>query len=275
MPQKTLLITGCSSGIGKRCAEMMRERGWRVFATARKAEDVQQLEAAGFESTRLDLNDSESIRTAVTYILEQTGGTLDALFNNGAYGQPAATEDLNRDALRKIFETNLFGTVELTNLIIPVMRKQGHGRIVQNSSVLGFVALRYRGAYNASKYALEGITDTMRLELCGTGIHLSLIQPGPIESQFRMNAYRAFKANIDTTHSVHRENYAALEKKLQTEGAVVPFTLPADAVGKKLIHALESPRPKVRYPVTFPTYLFALLKRILPARWLDLVLLKI
>ncbi len=272
--QKTILITGCSSGIGLCCAETLQARGWRVFATARKTADVEQLQSQGLESLQLDLDDSYSIQQAVTEILQRTGGTLDALFNNGAYGQPGAVEDLSRDTLRKQFETNLFGTAELMNHMIPVMRKQGHGRIVQNSSVLGFVAMPYRGAYNASKFALEGLTDTLRLELKGTNIHLSLIQPGPIESKFRSNAFAAFEANIDPTNSPHRENYEAMEARLKKEGPAAPFTLPGDAVADKLVHALESPRPKVRYPVTFPTYLFAWLKRLLPDRWQDAILLK-
>ncbi len=271
---KTILITGCSSGIGLRCAEILKERNWRVFATARKQCDVEQLQSHGFESLQLDLNHSESIQNAVTNILEQTDGTLDALFNNGAYGQPGAVEDLSRDTLRKQFETNLFGTTELMNSIIPVMRRQGYGRIVQNSSVLGFVAMPYRGAYNASKFALEGLTDTLRLELKGSNIHISLIQPGPIESRFRSNAFRAFKENINPAHSPHRANYKAMEARLKKKGPAAPFTLPADAVAEKLIHALESPHPKVRYPVTFPTHLFAWLKRLLPDRWLDKLLIK-
>lgn len=272
--QKTILITGCSSGIGLRCAEILQERGWHVFATARKPEDVERLTAQGLESLQLDLDDSSSIHAALHTILEQTNGTLDALFNNGAYGQPGAVEDLSRETLRKQFETNLFGTTELINAVIPVMRRQGHGRIVQNSSVLGFVTMPYRGAYNASKFALEGITDTLRLELKGTNIHLSLIQPGPIESKFRANAFAAFKANIDPTDSPHRANYEAMEARLKKEGPAAPFTLPADAVAAKLIHALESRRPRVRYPVTFPTWLFATLKRILPDHWLDGLLIR-
>jgi len=269
---KTILITGCSSGIGLRCAEILKERGWRVFASARKAVDVSRLEEQGFESLQLDLDDSNSIQSAVAALLDQTEGRLDALFNNGAYGQPGAVEDLTRDTLRKQFETNLFGTAELINAVLPVMRQQGHGRIVQNSSVLGFVVMPYRGAYNASKFALEGLTDTLRLELRGTNIHLSLIQPGPIESKFRTNAFRAFKENIDPTHSPHRANYEAMEARLKKKGPAAPFTLPASSVAAKLIHALESQHPRARYRVTFPTDLFAFLRWLLPTRWLDRIL---
>ena len=275
MPDKSILITGCSSGIGLCVAEGLKDRGYRVFATARRERDVEKLTADGFESLQLDLADSASIRAAVNETLSRTGGTLDALFNNGAYGQPGAVEDLSREVLRTQFETNLFGWHELTNLVLPVMRRQGHGRIIQNSSVLGFVALRYRGAYNASKYALEGLSDTLRLELAGTNIHVSLVEPGPVTSRFRENAFRAYKENIDPTHSAHREKYLAMETRLQTQGPVVPFTLPPGAVLKKVIHALESKRPRARYYVTFPTYLFGTLKRLLSTRALDRLLNKV
>jgi NAD(P)-dependent dehydrogenase (short-subunit alcohol dehydrogenase family) len=275
MLKKSILITGCSSGIGLCVARGLKSRGYRVFATARKARDVQQLANDGFESLQLDLDYSASIKTAVDEILARTGGTLYALFNNGAYGQPGAVEDLSREVLRAQFETNLFGCHELTNRVLPVMRRQGHGRIIQNSSVLGFVALRYRGAYNASKYALEGLTDTLRLELAGTDIHVSLVEPGPVTSRFRENAFRAYQENIDPDNSVHRDKYLAMEARLQTKGPVVPFTLPPEAVLKKVIHALESRRPRARYYVTFPTWLFGTLKRLLSTRLLDRALNKV
>ncbi len=272
---KTILITGCSTGIGYSAAVLLKNRGHHVIATARKSADVARLKQEGFTALQLDLADSQSIQLAVNQALDLTGGTLDALFNNGAFGQPGAVEDLTRDVLRHQFETNLFGTHELTNLLIPVMRKQGHGRIIYNSSVLGLVAMRYRGAYNASKFALEGLADTLRLELYGTNIHVSLIEPGPILSNFRENSYALYKKNIDPAHSFHQEAYQAMEDRLQKEGAAVPFTLPAKAVVDKVIHALESKKPKIRYYVTFPTYLFAVLKRILPISWLDALLRKV
>jgi NAD(P)-dependent dehydrogenase (short-subunit alcohol dehydrogenase family) len=274
-PAKTILITGCSSGIGLCCAQGLRERGYRVFATARKSEDVAKLRALGFEAYPLDLTDSASIRAAVEQVLEATGGELYALFNNGAYGQPGAVEDLRREVLREQFETNLFGTHELTNLVIPVMRRQGYGRIVQNSSVLGFAAMAFRGAYNASKYALEGLSDTLRLELRGSGVYVSLIEPGPILSRFRDNSLAAYKRTINPETSFHREKYRAIVARLEKEGPAVPFTLGPEAVLEKLIPALEARRPKARYYVTFPTHLFGFLKRILPDRALDWVLGKI
>jgi NAD(P)-dependent dehydrogenase (short-subunit alcohol dehydrogenase family) len=233
---------------------------------------VEKLKANGLESLILDLNDSVSIHRTVEEILQRTGGTLDALFNNGAYGQPGAVEDLSREVLREQFETNLFGTQELTNLIIPVMRRQGYGRIIQNSSLLGLVAIPYRGAYNASKFALEGLSDTLRLELAGTGIHVCIIEPGPIASRFRANAFAAYKRNIRKETSVHREQYEAMEKRLIKAGPAVPFTLPPEAVLKRIIHALETPRPRIRYSVTMPTYMLAVLRRILPYRLLDWII---
>lgn len=268
----TVLITGCSSGIGLCVARGLRARGYRVFASARRAADVAGLEEAGLESVHLDLDDSASIAQAVEAVLELSGGRLYALFNNGAYGQPGALEDLSREALRRQFETNVFGWHELTNRVIPVMRRQGCGRIIYNSSVLGFVAMAYRGAYNASKYALEGLADTQRLELRGSGIHVSLIQPGPIESRFRANALQAFQAWVDAETSPHSDNYRAMLARLTKVGPAVPFTLPPEAVLDKVVHALESRSPRVRYRVTVPTHAFAVLKRLLPAAWLDRVL---
>ena len=269
MNQPSILITGCSSGIGYAVAHGLHERGYRVFATARKAADVERLLAEGLESVQLDLDDTQSLNDAVSEILGRTGNRLDAVFHNGAYSQPGAVEDLRRDVLRRQFETNLFGWHELNNLILPVMRAQGHGRIVFNSSILGFIALRFRGAYNASKHALEGLVDTQRLELRGTNIHLALIEPGPITSRIRENAWAAYRANIDPEASAFREEYRRVEARLQKQGAAMPFTLGPEAVLKRVIHALESPRPRDRYYVTFPTYLFAWLRRLLPRRVID------
>lgn len=269
---RSILITGCSSGIGYHAAHALKARGYRVFATARKADDVARLRDDGLESLRLDLTDSASIRDAVDDILAATGGTLYALFNNGGYGQPGAVEDLSRAMLRAQFETNVFGSIELTNAVLPIMRKQGCGRIVQNSSVLGFAALPFRGAYIASKFALEGFYDTLRLELAGTGIQVSLIEPGPIASRFRANAFAVYQRTIDVEHSVFRETYRAMERRLTKQGPAAPFTLGPEAVTEKLLHALESPRARPRYYVTFPTYLFGTLKRVLPTRALDWVL---
>ena len=246
MTKKAILITGCSTGIGHCVAKALHKRNYRVFATARKNEDVIKLLEDGLEdSLQLDLDDSQSIKNAVESVLQKTNGKLYALFNNGAYGQAGAVEDLTRETLRKNFETNLFGTHELTTLIIPVMRKQGYGRIIQNSSVLGFINLPYRGSYNATKHALEGLTDTLRLELRDTNIKISLIEPGPITSQFRANAFASYQQNIDKENSFHKKTYDAMERRLTKKGPAAPFTLPPEAVLKKVIHALESESPLI------------------------------
>jgi NAD(P)-dependent dehydrogenase (short-subunit alcohol dehydrogenase family) len=273
--QKTILITGASTGIGYEAAQALRIADYRVIASCRKITDVARLTAEGFECLQLDLSDSGSIQIAFKELMALTGGEIYALFNNGAYGQPGAIEDLPIDALRKQFDTNFFGWCELTRLILPVMIKQGYGRIIQNSSILGISAMPLRGAYNASKYAIEGISDTLRLELVGTGVFVSLIEPGPIRSEFRKNALTALLENIDTEQSRHRDIYAKAINRLSKAETNTPFTLEPAAVIKRLKHALESPRPQARYYVTFPTYLVGVMKRILPNHLLDKLLLKI
>ena len=274
MHQKSILITGCSTGIGHCLALGLHARGYRVFASVKQEKDVAALRAAGPESLVLDLRSSDSIRAAVDEVLARCGGRLYALINNGAYGQPGAVEDLSRATLRLQFETNVFGTQELTNLVLPAMRQHNEGRIVQISSLLGIVCLAYRGAYNASKFALEALSDTMRLELRGTNIHIALIEPGPIVSHFRANAFEAYKKYIDKTGSAHRDYYERVEKRLGGEKPL-PFTLPPEAVLEKVIYALEAHRPKLRYPVTVPSHLFTWLRRILPGRVLDAMLARV
>lgn len=274
MPTQSILITGCSSGIGLHAALTLSARGYQVFATARKPQDVAALQDKGLSAYLLDLTSTESITQTLAKVLEQTGGQLDFLFNNGAYGQPGALEDLPTQALKAQFESNVFGWHELTKQVIPVMRQQGHGRIIQCSSVLGFVSMAYRGAYNASKYAIEGLTDTLRLELKSANIAVILLQPGPINTQFRANALTAFQENIAIDTSVHKAQYHQQIERLTSEKSNAPFTLEPIDVTQALIHALESKRPKLRYRITTPTKLFALFKRLLPARWLDYLLAK-
>lgn len=274
MSNKTILITGCSSGIGLHAALTLSARGYQVFATARKEQDVVMLKEKGLSAYLLDVTKPESIEDTLAKVLEQTGGQLDFLFNNGAFGQPGALEDLSTEALKAQFETNVFGWHELTKQVIPVMRQQGYGRIIQCSSVLGFVSMAYRGAYNASKYAIEGLTDTLRLELKSANIDVVLLQPGPINTQFRANALAAFQDNIDVEASVHKTEYQQQIERLASEKSNAAFTLEPLDVTRALIHALESKRPKLRYRITTPTKLFAIFKRILPARLLDYLLAK-
>jgi NAD(P)-dependent dehydrogenase (short-subunit alcohol dehydrogenase family) len=272
--KKAVLITGCSTGIGYVTAKALHEKDYLVIASCRKKSDVQRLQQEGLTCIQLDLNDAESIKQGVQQALNLCDGKLYGLFNNGAYGQPGAVEDLPTEALRAQFETNLFGWHELVRQILPAMRHHQEGRIIQNSSVLGFAAMRYRGAYNASKFALEGLTDTLRLELHQTGIHVSLIEPGPIETQFRANAKDAFLKWIDITSSVHSKEYDKQLSRLAASDSSNQFVLPASACIAPLLHALESPNPKLRYRVTTPTKVFWILKRLLPSKLLDSILRK-
>jgi NAD(P)-dependent dehydrogenase (short-subunit alcohol dehydrogenase family) len=266
-----LLITGCSTGIGYFCAKELHKQGYNVLATCRYAKDVKRLEDEGLSAYQLDLRDSKSIKDAVAWAEELSGGKIDVLFNNGAYGQPGAVEDLSRTVLKEQFETNVFGTQELTNEVLPLMRKHGHGRVIYNSSILGFVSMSYRGAYNSSKYAIEVLCDTLRLELKGSGIDIVLIEPGPIRSDFRKNALKKFKSNIDIERSVHEKVYKKTLERLEGKENA-PFTLGEEAVYKVLIKAIESKNPKNRYRVTLPSKLFWFLKRVLSSRILDKIL---
>ncbi|RLJ40780.1 short-subunit dehydrogenase [Litoreibacter meonggei] len=270
MTRKSILITGCSSGIGYDAAHTLHNRGWRVFATCRKQEDCDRLSREGLESFVLDQSDTASMSAAIEETLTRTGGTLDALFNNAAFGFPAAVEDVPTDALRSIFETNLFGYHELTRQVIPVMRAQGHGRILNCSSVLGFVALKFRGAYNSTKFAMEGLTDTLRVEMRGSGINVILIQPGPITSKLRQNSIPHFEKWIDWRSSARKAEYEEkVLTRLYEDRGPDTFELPASAVSDKVWRALTDANPKARYKITTPTYLMAVLKRILPTRLVD------
>jgi len=269
---KSILITGCSTGIGLHLARELKKLGYRVFASARKQADVIELESEGFESLLLDLSSSDSINSAVSDLFQKTD-TLYALINNGAYGQVGALEDISRAAMEAQFQANFFGWHELTNLILPSMKKSNTGRLIYISSVLGFVALPFRGPYIASKFAIEGLVDTLRLELRHTNIKLSLVQPGPIESDFRKNAYLAFQKYVDFDKSDYQKDYERMIERLSASDNA-KFTLGAEAVLRPVQHALTSNSPKVRYRVTFPTKLFAILGRILPSGWLDKILTK-
>ncbi len=269
---KTILITGCSSGIGEATAQLFRLKGYRVIASARQIEDVERLAQQGFNSVQLDLNKLESITRGLESCLQLSGGRLDAVFHNGAYGQPGALEDLSGQALREQFETNLFGWHELTRLLIPIMRKQGFGRIIFNSSVLGLVCMPYRGAYNASKFAIEAYADTLRMELKHSGIAVVLIEPGPIDSRFREHAYQAFQRHVNPKISAHRDQYTQMIARLSKEGLSGYFTQGPETVAVKVLKAVESRRPRRRYYVTLPTYICAYLKRLLPTAALDQLL---
>jgi len=274
--KKSILITGCSSGIGYATAHYLHSNGYDVFATARKAEDVKRLRDEGLNAFELDVTDTASIEKALSAVLAQTGGTLYALFNNAGYGQPGALEDIPIEALREQFETNVIGLHEMTRRIIPLMRRQGYGRIIQHSSVLGLISLRFRGAYNASKYAIEGLCDTLRLELEGSNVHVVTMNTGPIRSSFRDNATEKFLQYVNIEESFFAKEYkeevlARREKKSESD----PFTKEPIEVIKKVLLVLEKPRPKPRYYVTAATHLLGSFKRILPTALLDKILLKV
>ena len=274
---KSILITGCSTGIGYDAAHTLHERGWQVVAACRQQRDCDSLQREGLTTVLLDYEDEISIKFALEQTLDHTGGKLDALFNNGAYAIPGPVEDLSRDALRAIFEANFFGYFDLINQLMPLFRKQGHGRIVQCSSLLGMTALRYRGAYNATKFALEGMTDTLRLELRSTNIKIILIEPGPIKTNFRKNAIKQFEKWVDWRNSEIRDHYEkTLLNKLQKVGTKKdPGELGPEAVTKTLIKAIENPNPAPRYFVTWPTRITSTLRRALPTRWSDAIFAKL
>ena len=270
--QQFVFVTGCSSGIGLDVVKTLKENGYKVLASCRKPYDVDKLLQQNIDCIELDLAESDSIQSAMQDI--RKFGELYALVNNGAFGVPGAVEDLSREALQYQFETNVFGTHELTRECLKLILPRNEGRIIQISSILGGLCLPFRGAYNASKYALEGLSDTLRLELSDTDIHVSLIQPGPITSEFRANALTNFKRFIDPDHSRFKQKYAGVEARL-TSTEPIPFTLPAAAVTDAVMHALEAKQPKIRYRVTRPTKVLLPLKRLLPDRWMDKVVQKV
>jgi len=268
MDRKPVLITGCSSGIGRCVAHTLHLRNYRVFACVRKPADIRELQSKGLETLQLDLTSAQQIDDAVATFLQRTNGKCFGLINNGAYGQPGAVEDLSRATLEKQFACNVFGTHQLTTLLLPAMRATGQGRIIQISSILGLVCLPFRGAYNASKYALEALTDTLRLELANSQIQVVLVEPGPIATRFRSNALAALRHDLKIQHSVHIKTYQSVLKRLSRIDNV-PFTLPPEAVSRAVIHALEDSNPHCRYRVTKPAKLLAILKRILPDKTMD------
>ncbi|MEL6227939.1 MAG: SDR family NAD(P)-dependent oxidoreductase [Pseudomonadota bacterium] len=268
MALETILITGASTGIGAAAARVMKDRGWRVFATARQPEDLARLTALGVDAIALELGDPNSVAACAETVLEKTNGTIDAVFNNAAYGVAGALEDVERSVLADQFNVNVIGTHDLTQRLIPAMRARGRGRIVNCSSVLGLVVGPYRGAYCASKFALEALSDAMRMELKGSGIDVVIIEPGPIRTNFVNRTLEVAKATLPLDTSVHRERYASMIQSFES-GGKQRWKLEPEAVVGKLIHAVESARPKTRYYVTVPTYAAASLKRVLPDRMLD------
>ena len=267
---KSVLVTGCSSGIGRATAEVLRSKGWKVFPTARKVADLDALRQAGFEAIKLDVASSESIAQAVDRVLAKNAGKLGAVVNNAGFGMPGAIEDLTRDAMRYQFEVNLFGLQELTNKLIPVFRKQGYGRIVNVSSVVGRLSLPFMGIYSASKFALEAVSDALRVELSQDRISVSLVEPGPIKTSFSTNCAGQGEERLDADGSKFGAAYKQYFAKRRNGGMSEDrFRLSPEAVAEKILHALESPHPKIRYCVTLPAYFGSWAARFVPSVVID------
>jgi len=265
----SILITGCSSGIGLETALYLKEKGYMVFATARQEKDVIKLKDLGFEAFYLDVLKKQTIKDTLKSILSITGGTLDVVFNNAGFGQPGAIEDLKTDILKEQFETNVFGLHEVTIQVLPIMKAQGYGKIIQHSSVLGLISLKFKGAYNASKYAIEGLTDTLRQELLNTSIQATVLNTGPVLSDFRNTAKQKTRDNIDIEHSRFKDDY---EKSLNSDKSTVPFTLEAISVAKVVENIIKSKDVKPRYYITKATYILGYLKRVVSTSVLDKIL---
>ncbi|MEP3523876.1 MAG: SDR family NAD(P)-dependent oxidoreductase [Hyphomicrobiales bacterium] len=274
MTQKTILITGCSTGIGYTCAHGMKARGWKVFATARKDQDIARLQSEGFTTFYLDYCDEASIKACFDSVMAETGDTLDVLFNNGAYGLLGAIEDIKTDDLREQFEANFFGWHSLTKLIIPIMRKQMHGRIVQCSSVLGIVSGKHRSPYAATKHAVEALATSMRMELKAWNIRVSCIRPGPIETEFLATALKVLHEKVDMENTAHKVDYEASLSRMNKGNKSSAFKLGPEAVLAKLIHACEAKSPKPAYSVTKLTYIADIIRRLLPTALAERILAK-
>lgn len=270
-----IVVTGASSGIGENLAGHLLSRGYCVIGTARSLNALKQLEQDNFYPVEMDLAEARSVENAATQILQLCTNNLFALINNAAYAQPGALEDLSREELEQQFAVNVFGTHQLSTLLLPALQQGGGGRLINISSILGLVAFPWQGAYNASKFALEGITDTLRLELADSSVQVSTIEPGPIRSRFRRRALDEFKRGVDAQQSRHAESYTRVSAYYGATEHPTPFTASPDAVWKRVDHALHSRRPRPRYLVTFPAYALAFLRRVLPAKAMDALLRKL
>lgn len=274
MKSKSILITGCSSGIGLDTARRLKSLGWTVFASCRAQNDCDARTAEGFVAPQLDYEDADSVARCAEVVLRDTSQALDAVFHNGAFALPGPLEDIPADGMRSQFEANFLGWHDLNRHLIPSMRRAGSGRILFNSSVLGLVGMKYRGPYVATKFALEGYADVLRMEMDGTGIKIVLIEPGPIETEFRRNAIKQFEKWVDWKSSVRRAEYEDSLLELLRKGGSSKVQWPASAVTDVVVQALSATRPKPRYRVTTPTTAMAVARRVLPTRALDWVLSK-
>lgn len=253
--QKSVLITGCSSGIGLESALELQRLGFQVLAACRKPDDVALMTSRGLTGILLDLDKPQSVDRAADEIIALTDNRLYGIFNNAGYGVYGELTTVSREQLEQQFSSNFFGAHQLTMRLLPAMIPHGEGRIVMTSSVMGLISTPGRGAYAASKYALEAWSDALRMELRHTGIRVSLIEPGPIRTRFTDNV-----------------NQTRRDKPVENPGIAARFTLGPEAVVEKVRHAFTSAHPKMRYPVTLVTHAVSVLKRLLPGRLMDKIL---
>jgi NAD(P)-dependent dehydrogenase (short-subunit alcohol dehydrogenase family) len=256
---KAVLITGCSTGIGRASAERLAAKGWTVYATARRPDSIADLVEKGCRTLRLDVTDEESMRAAVKEI-EGTEGAVGALVNNAGFAVERAIETVPTEEIRYQFETNFFGPVELTRLVLPGMRRQRWGRVVNVTSVGGKLTLPGGGFYHATKYALEAFSDALRFEVAGFGVHVSVIEPGIIKTAF---GDTATAPSIDTAEDPYFDFNAAVAKRIAGayEGVMAKLTGSGpEPVAAAIERAISSRRPRTRYRVT-PSARIALTSR--------------
>ncbi len=269
---KAVLITGCSSGIGRATAERLAGNGWTVYATARRPESIEDLGSVGCKLLALDVCDEASMRVAVTAV-EQAEGAVGVLVNNAGYSQSGPVEEVPLDSVRRQFETNVFGLVRMIQLVLPGMRGQGFGRIVNVSSMGGKLTFPGFGFYHATKYSVEAISDALRFEVRPFGVHVAVIEPGLIKTRFGETA-----AGSVSYPAPEDGPYAAFNRALvkQTagayEGAMSRLAAGPEAVAKKIEKAISSRRPRTRYPVTASARILMTQRRLLPDRAWDAVM---
>ena len=266
MEEQVVLITGCSSGVGRATALEAARRGHRVFASARRREDLSFLPSQrGVTALLLDVTDAASVARAVEAVLREAG-RLDALINNAGFGQYGAVEDVSPEEWRRQFDVNLFGAVVAIRAVLPAMRTARRGTIVNVSSVAGKISIPFAAPYCASKHALEAVSDALRVEVAPFGIRVVVVEPGPISTRFGETA-REKVSGIVARPGPYSAFYPAAERAMETD-----FTkgrLPPEAVARVILRAVESSDPKPRYRVTSMAKVFLPLRRVLPDRFLD------
>jgi NAD(P)-dependent dehydrogenase (short-subunit alcohol dehydrogenase family) len=264
---KTVLITGCSSGIGEATAARLARNGWTVYATARRPETLTELAEGGCRTLALDVTDESSMTEAVDSVVAETG-RIDALVNNAGYSQSGASETLDLADVRRQFETNVFGLLRMSQLVLPTMRAQGSGRIVNISSMGGRLVFPGGGAYHATKYAVEAFSDAMRFEVRGFGVHVVLVEPGLITTNFENAALASMDLEDDGPYGHFNRKVASATSDAYS-GPLRRLGGPPAAVAKVIEKALTARRPRARYTVTPSARLSIGTRRLLPDRIWD------